>query len=76
MTTKTIRKKVVECVNRADDNVLEAVYKMLLIYEDGSNKSLMTNEQKKEIDTRSALFNQGKLATSTWNDVKKRTRLA
>jgi hypothetical protein len=38
MTTKTMRKKVIECINHAEDNVLEAVYKMLKIYEEGTQK--------------------------------------
>lgn len=76
MTSKAIKKKVIEYINHAEDNVLEAVYKMLKIYEDNDNKSLMSAEQKSEIDKRSALYKQGKLKTSSWNDVKKRTRLA
>ena len=76
MTSKAIKKKVIEYINHAEDNVLEAVYKMLKIYEDNDNKSLMSSEQKAEIDKRSSLYKQGKLKTSTWSDVKKRTRLA
>ncbi len=74
MTSKTIRKKVIEYINHAEDNVLEAVYKMLKIYEDADGKSKMTSSQKAEIERRSALFQQGKLKTSSWTEVKKRTR--
>jgi hypothetical protein len=74
MTSKTIRKKVIEYINHAEDNVLEAVYKMLKIYEDSDGKSLMTPDQKSEIDKRSSLYKQGKLKTSSWSEVKKRTR--
>lgn len=76
MTSKTIKKKVIEYINQAEDNVIEAVYKMLKIYEEGDGKSLMTPEQKSEIERRSALYKQGKLKTSSWEDVKKRTRSA
>ena len=76
MTTKAIKKKVIEYINHAEDNVIEAVYKMLKIYEDNDGKSLMTPEQKSEIEKRSALFKQGKLKTSSWAEVKKRTRTA
>jgi len=76
MTSKAIRKKVIEYINHAEDNVLEAVYKMLKIYEDSDGKSLMTSEQKSEIDNRSASYKQGKLKTSSWSEVKKRTRTA
>ena len=74
MTSKTIKKKVIEYINQAEDNVIEAVYKMLKIYEDSDGKSLMTTDQKSEIERRSALFRQGKLKTSSWTDVKKRAR--
>ena len=76
MTSKTIRKKVIEYINHAEDNVLEAVYKMLKIYEDSDGKSLMTPEQKSEIEKRSSLLKQGKLKTSSWDEVKKHTRVA
>jgi putative addiction module component (TIGR02574 family) len=71
-----MKKKVIEYINHAEDNVIEAVYKMLKIYEDSDGKSLMTTDQKLEIERRSALFRQGKLKTSSWTDVKKRARTA
>jgi putative addiction module component (TIGR02574 family) len=74
MTSKILKKKVIEYINHAEDGVVEAVYKMLKIYEDGDGKSLMTSEQKSEIERRSALYRQGKLKTSSWSGVKKRTR--
>ncbi len=74
MSSKILKKKVIEYINRAEDNVIEAVYKMLKIYEDGDSNSLMISEQKSEIEKRSALFKQGKLKTSSWAEVKKRTR--
>ena len=76
MTSKAIKKKVIEYINHAEDDVIEAVFKMLKIYEDGGGKSLMTTEQKLEIERRSALFRQGSLKTSSWSEVKKRTRTA
>jgi hypothetical protein len=76
MTSKTIRKKVIEYITHAEDNVLEAVYKMLKIYEDNDGESLMSQEQKSEIENRSSLYKKGKLKTSSWADVKKRTRAA
>lgn len=76
MTSKTLKKKVIEYINHAEDNVVEAVYKMLKIYEDSDGKSLMSSEQKSEVERRSALLKQGKLKTSSWSDVKKRTRVS
>jgi len=75
MTSKTIKKKVIEYITHAEDNVIEAVYNMLKIYEDSDGRSAMTNEQKTEIERRSSLYRKGELKTSTWNDVKKRTRI-
>ncbi len=72
MTSKAIREKVIEYIGHAEDNGVEAVYKMLKISEDSEGKSLMTPEQKSEIERRSALFRQGELKTSSWSDVKKR----
>lgn len=37
-------------------------------------KSLMSAEQKIEIERRSVLYKQGKLKTSSWSQVKKRVR--
>jgi putative addiction module component (TIGR02574 family) len=74
MTSKTLKKKVIECINHAEDNVLEAVYKMLMIYENGESKSLMSSEQKKEVERRSLLLKEGKMKTSTWEEVKKKAR--
>ncbi|MBI4945896.1 MAG: addiction module protein [Bacteroidetes bacterium] len=76
MTTTAIRKKVHQYVDEAEDKVLEAMYGMLKIYVDAGEESMMSKEQKNEIDKRSKLFRQGKLKTSTWEEVKKRTRLA
>lgn len=74
MTSKALKKKVIEYINHAEDNVVEAVYNMLKIYEDGDGKSLMTTEQKSEIERRSSLFKAGKLKTTSWTEVKKRSR--
>ena len=74
MTSKTIKKKVIEYINHAEDNVIEAVYKMLKIYEEGEGKSQMTKEQKAEVERRSALYKQGKIKASSWEEVKKRSR--
>jgi len=76
MTSKALKKKVIEYINHADDNVIEAVYKMLKIYEDSDGKSLMTSEQKSEIERRSALYKLGKVKSSSWEEVKKRSRTA
>ena len=50
MTTTAIRKKVHQYVDEAEDKVLEAMYGMLKIYVDAGEESMMSREQKKEID--------------------------
>ncbi len=74
MTSKTIKKKVIEYISHAEDDVIAAVYNMLKIYEDSEGKSAMTAEQKAEIERRSALYKLGELKGSSWSEVKKRTR--
>lgn len=73
MSTNAMRKKVIEYVNHADENVLEVVYKMLRVYE-GDNTSLMNQAQKDEVEKRTTLYKQGKLKTSNWSEVKKKVR--
>ena len=76
MTTSSIRKKVHQYVDEAESNVLEAIYNMLRIYVDDDGKSLMSKEQKVEIDKRARDYREGKLKTASWEEVKKRTRSA
>jgi hypothetical protein len=75
MTSNTMRKKVIEYVNHADENVLELVYKMLKIYEGEDDSSLMDKNQKEEVENRTALLKAGKLKTSSWKEVKKNARM-
>ena len=74
MTTTAIRKKVHQYVDEAEEKVLEAMYQMLKLYVDEGSESLMSKEQKTEIDKRGKLYRQGKLKTSSWEEVKQRTR--
>lgn len=76
MTKTAIRKKVHQYVDEAEENVLEVVYKLLKLYSGEDSDSLMSEEQKSEIDKRSLLYREGKSKTSSWNSVKKRTRSA
>ncbi len=58
----------IEGINISESVAEEALKKV-------NKKSLMKPKRKAEIEKRSALYQQGKLKTSTWNEVKKRTRL-
>ena len=74
MTSKAIKKKVIDYINKADQAVVETVYSILRLYEDAESKSLMTSEQKLEIEKRSTLYKQGKTTAASWDEVKKRAR--
>lgn len=71
MTTTVLRKKVIEYVNHAEPNVLEAVYKILQVIE-GEDTSTLSKEQKTELERRSTLYKTGKLKTYSWSEVKKK----
>lgn len=60
MTTTAIRTKVHKYVDEADIKVLEVIYQLLEVYRQ-SNSSLLTDEQKKEVLKRSALYKAGKI---------------
>ena len=60
MTTKAIRTKVHKYVDEADIKVLEVIYQLLEVYRQ-SNSSSLTDEQKKEVLKRSALYKAGKI---------------
>ena len=60
MTTTAIRTKVHKYVDEADIKVLEVIYQLLEVYRQ-SNSSLLTDEQKKEVLKRSALYKAGKM---------------
>ena len=60
MTTTAIRTKVHKYVDEADIKVLEVIYQLLEVYRQ-SNSSSLTDEQKKEVLKRSALYKAGKI---------------
>ena len=74
MTANALRKKVIEYVNHAEPNVLEAVYKVLQVIEGDDSSSLMDSKQKAEVERRSTLMKSGQLKTKTWEEVKKKAR--
>jgi putative addiction module component (TIGR02574 family) len=74
MTTTTIRKKVHQYIDEAGENVLEDIYQILKSHKHEGNASLMSKEQKAEIEKRSKFYRQGKLKASSWEEVKQRVR--
>ena len=73
MTKTAIRTKVHKYIDEADMNVLEVIYKLLEVYRK-NNKSLLSEEQQKEVLQRSALYKAGKMKTYTVAEAQKKIR--
>lgn len=73
MTTTAIRSKVHKYIDEVDGDILEVVYKLLEVYRQ-SNASLLTEEQKKEVLKRSALYKAGKMKGYSLTEVRKRVK--
>lgn len=73
MTSTAIRTKVHKYIDEADSDVLEVVYKLLEVYRQ-SNTSLLSEEQKKEILKRSALYKAGKMKGYSLVEARKRVK--
>ena len=71
MTTLALRKKVHQIVDVADTDVLEVVYSILkLRKEDSVEESLLTKEQKSELNKTLAEHKAGKLKYYTLSEAK------
>ena len=75
MTSTALRKKVHQYVDNVDDSLLEVVYNLFKLYKE-EDKSLMTKEQKTDLDKRAQLYREGKLKTYSWKEVKAKARAA
>ena len=73
MTTTAIRSKVHKYIDEVDGDILEVVYKLLEVYRQ-SNTSFLTDEQKKEVLKRSALYKAGKMNGYSLTEVRKRVK--
>ena len=73
MTTLSLRKIITAKVNKADDRLLKLVNALIKEYESTleDDYSLSTAD-KKDIDKRMKLYDQGKMKTMTVSDVKKK----
>ena len=74
MTVTTLRKKVHQYLDEADEDVLEVVYRLMKLYSPDNTQSLLTDEQKEELEKRANLYLEGRMKTSSWEDVRKRAR--
>ena len=70
----TALKNIFSKINNLSAKEQEDIYQMLKLYVEEGSESLMTKEQKSEIDKLSKLYHQGKLKSSSWEEVKQRTR--
>lgn len=71
MTAATLRKKVHQYVDDMDENVLDVVYRMLKLYKEEESASVMTKEQKIELDRTLTEHKAGKLKYYTLNEAKR-----
>ncbi len=73
MTRTALRKKVHHYIDTVDDSLLEVVYNLFRLYIE-EDESLLTKEQKAELDKRAELYRAGKLKTFSWKEVKEKAR--
>ncbi|MGP8216031.1 MAG: hypothetical protein ACLQQ4_10740 [Bacteroidia bacterium] len=72
MTTIALRKKIYQYINDADDNVLNVIYGMLKLYkEEDGMESMLTKEQKAELDKTLLEHKAGKLKYYTLDAAKR-----
>ena len=69
MNQATLKKKVIAKIENSDTNVLQVVYNMLNLYTDSDNKSMMSKEQKLELDNRAILLEKGILKKRSLKEV-------
>ncbi len=68
MNALQLRKKLHSYIDTAAEKKLQAIYTM--VEDDIEATSLLTLEQKKELDKRMVEYKQGKGKTYTWNEAK------
>jgi len=71
MTTVKIRQKVFDYINNADERILKAVYAMLKEYEEAPDeRSVLTDEQYKEMERRLRNHKNGKSKSYSVKEVR------
>ena len=71
MTTTSIRKKVHQYVDEADNSILEVVFKMLEVYQK-SNASLLSEEQQEYAVKTSKLYKEGKIKVYSLEETREK----
>lgn len=73
MTTSAIRIKVHKYIDEADAKVLDVVYQLLEVYRQG-NSSLLTDEQQREVLSRSESYKAGKTKGYSISEARKQVK--
>lgn len=71
MTTETIRRKLHDYIESAQDKKVKAIYK---IVEDEIEGTLLNEKQLAEVDRRVAEYESGKVEGLSWEEVKNRAK--
>lgn len=70
MTATAIRKKAHQYLDTVDDAMLKSVYALLKEYRKNQGETLLTEEQKAELDRRIEDHKSGKSKSYSWEEVK------
>lgn len=71
MSTLEKQEFVKENIDTVDDKFLDTVYELFLSHLGlRTNSFELTDDQKQELDRRTALYHSGKAKTYTWEEVK------
>lgn len=73
MTTTSIRKKIHQYVDEADNSILEVVCKMLEVYQK-SNASLLSDEQQQYAIKTSRLYKEGKMKVYSLEETREKIK--
>ena len=71
MTTETIRRRLHDYIESAQDKKVKAIYK---IVEDEIEGTLLNEKQLAEVDRRVAEYESGKVEELSWEEVKNRAK--
>jgi len=70
MTATALRKKAHQYLDTVDDTMLKSIYALLKEYRKNQGETLLTEEQKVELDKRMEEHKSGKSKSYTWEEVK------
>jgi putative addiction module component (TIGR02574 family) len=74
MTTTAIRKQLHQYIDNAEEKKLKAIYTMLESEIENNAKSMLTEEQKNELDYRLEEYLNGKTKSYSWEETIKKIK--